>query len=166
MVDATFIGGLNGLKAAIDITKALVDVRDAAKLAAVRVELLGHLIETQEAQLALIAEKRELAERVRQLEDWDREAEGYELADIGNGCLAYVKKSDGNGIETPHSLCPNCYHQRRKSFLVPYAIDVGRAQAMQCHACKTEMIIRGVDGREMAKIAARRPQRKLSSPRF
>lgn len=50
------LGAISGLKAAIDITKTLADVRDAVKLAQTRVELLSLLVEAQES--ARIAARR------------------------------------------------------------------------------------------------------------
>jgi len=84
------LNAASGLKTAIDLTKTIVDVRDANKLAAIKSELLGLLLEAREESLTLAAEKRELAERVQQLEQWDRDAEGHKLSDIGNGCMAYI----------------------------------------------------------------------------
>lgn len=145
------LNAASGLKTAIDLTKTLVDVRDNAKLAAIKSELLGLLLEAREESLTLAAEKRELAERVRQFEQWDRDAEGYKLADIGNGCMAYVEREPSGEAENQPALCANCYHERRKSILVPYYVSAGRAKAMQCHACGSEMITYGVDLRDAGK---------------
>jgi len=161
MVDpGSAIGALGAVKTAFDLTKAFVDVRDTTKVQAIRFELMGLLLEAQEAQAALVAEKRDLEERVRELEAWDGEKKRYELKDMGQGCFAYALKEDAAGAEPPHALCAGCYNQGRKSILVPFHISIGRGDALQCHACGSEMVFRGVDGRESARIHAKMPAPK------
>lgn len=160
------VAGLGSLKTALDVTKTLSDARDTTKLLAVKLELQQLLLDAQEAQSALVAEKRQLAERVSQLEAWDGEKQRYELKDIGNGCMAYTLKPGSAGSEPPHSLCSNCYHQGRKAILTPFHIQIGRAEAMQCHACGSEMIVQGHDARPAAIIAARRPAAKSDQFRY
>ena len=164
MADAMTVGGaLGAVKAAFDLTKAFVDVRDATKVQQVKFELLGLLLEAQEAQAALVSDKRDLEERVRELEAWDGEKERYELKDVGQGCLAYALKADAQGAEPPHSLCAACYNQGRKSILVPFHISIGRGDALQCHVCGSEMVVSGIDGRESARIHAKMPVSKKAA---
>jgi hypothetical protein len=160
---ADVAGALGAAKAAFDLTKAFVDVRDATKVQAVRFELMGLLLQAQETEVSLIAEKRELEERVRDLEAWDGEKQRYELKDVGQGCIAYALKADAQGAEPPHSLCAGCYNQGRKSILVPFHISIGRGEALQCHTCGSEMVVRGIDGREGARIAYRAPSNKAGT---
>jgi hypothetical protein len=160
------LGALGATKTAFELAKSILDVRDATKLQSVRFELMNLLLEAQQAETALVADKRQLEERVRELEAWDGEKERYELKDIGNGCMAYVLKPSAAGSEPPHSLCANCYQQGRKSILTPFHIQIGRAEAMQCHACGSEMIVQGHDGREAASISARRPAAKPGQFRY
>jgi hypothetical protein len=146
MTDALTVGGaLSATKAAFDLAKAFVDVRDATKVQAVKFELMGLLMEAQEAQSALIAEKRELEERILQFETWSRETERYEMKDVGQGCIAYAVKPDAQGAEPAHSLCAHCYQRGRKSILTPFVIPAGRALGLSCHACGSELVIQGVD---------------------
>ena len=135
----------SGLKTAIEITKTIVDVRDGAKLAAVKSELLGLLLEAQEEKLALVAQKRELAQRVSDLEAWDGEKERYDMKDVGQGCIAYTIKPEAQGAEPSHSICADCYQRGQKSILQPFTIPAGRAQGLRCHACRSEMVIQGAD---------------------
>lgn len=137
----------SGLKTAIELTKTIVDVRDSAKLAAVKSELLGLLLEAQEEKLALVAQKRELAQRVSDLEAWDGEKERYEMKDVGQGCIAYTIKPEAQGAEPAHSICADCYQRHQKSILKPFTIPAGRAQGLRCHTCRSEMIVQGVDHR-------------------
>lgn len=137
--------GLSSLKAALDITKTLAEARDTARLLAVKLELQQLLLDAQEAQATLAAEKRDLEEKVRALESWDVEKAGYHLKDMGNGCMAYAPDPP---VEPGHALCANCFHQGRKSILTPFHISAGRADALRCHACNAEMVIRGVDLRD------------------
>lgn len=65
------VAGLGSIKTALDITKTLSDARDLSKLIAVKLELQQLLLSAQEAQSSLIEEKRQLTERIRQLEALD-----------------------------------------------------------------------------------------------
>ncbi|MDI1327223.1 MAG: hypothetical protein PSV23_10545 [Brevundimonas sp.] len=134
----TVMSGLTAIKTALDITKTLSDARDASKLLAVKLELQGLLLEAQEAQSALAGQKRELEERVRQLETWHCEKERYELQQIGRGTFAYTLKTEAQGAEPPHMICPNCFEHGRKSIL--QAAEAARGQRIhRCPACKAEV---------------------------
>jgi hypothetical protein len=117
----------------------------------------------QAAQETLLKEKRELEEELRRFEDWDTEKQRYKLEDVGQGCMAYVLKPGVENGEPAHSICAVCYQEGRKSILVPFHISVGRGDALQCHVCGSEMVIRGQDGRESALMFAKMPQPKGSA---
>lgn len=138
MTDPFSVGAaLSGIKGAIEVTTALVNVRDEAKLAMARVELLRLLVEAQQAEVALIEDKRRLSERVRELETWDREAERYELANVGSGVIAFALKPEAQGAEPAHLLCANCFKQRRQSYLQFNINNRNVRNAFECHACKS-----------------------------
>lgn len=162
----TGLGAIGATMHAVNLLRAFSDVRDATKVLELKAELMGLLVEAQTAQLSLVGEKDQLAARIRELEAWDGEKQRYDMVDAGNGCMAYALKADASPPEPAHYLCAQCYQQRRKSILVPFLISTGRAQALQCHACDSEMIVQGVDLREQAKINARKPAPKPGTYRF
>jgi hypothetical protein len=146
MTDAAGIAGaLAGIKAAIDLTKTLVDVRDAAKLASARLELLTILVDAQEAQLVLISEKRDLAERVRELEAWEREKERYQPQKIGTmDSICYGLISPAETPDADLKLCAHCFQDGLKRYLQPHLIPEGRAQVLMCRECGDQILTRGV----------------------
>jgi len=142
------VAGLGSIKAALEITKTISDARNTSNLLSVKLELQGFLLEAQEAQAALVAEKRELEERIRQLEAWDGEKKRYQLEPVGQNGFAYVLKPDAAGSEPPHQICAHCYEHGRKSLLMGFTYNVGRAQVLRCHQCQSEIVIHGIPPNE------------------
>ncbi len=102
------IGGIGAASNALNLVKAFVDIRDSTKVLELKSELMGLLVDAQLAQSALIDEKRVLAERVRELEAWDREKQRYEMQQVGlNNAIAFGLKPDAKGVEPEHRLCAN-----------------------------------------------------------
>lgn len=146
MPDPMTVGSaLGAAKAAFDLTKAFVDVRDATKAQEVKFELMRLLIQAQETEVALVAEKRDLEERVRKLETWEREKERYLLEEVGLGGFAYAIRPEAQGSEPKHYLCAYCYEQRKKSPLMTVYIPQGRAEMLKCQPCGAEIVTSGVD---------------------
>src|SRR3569833_691593 len=79
------VAGLGSIKTELDFSKTLSDARDTSNLLAVKLELQGLLLQAQETQATLIGQKRQLEERVRELEAWEREKEQYELTALAHG---------------------------------------------------------------------------------
>lgn len=140
--------GLAGVGAATNAFKLLqgfVDLRDATKVQALKFELMSLLLETQEAQSALIAEKRQLEERIRQFEAWDREKERYQPETIGqNGSLCYGLKPEAGAADTEHKLCAHCFDRGLKRHLQPHTIPEGRSEVLMCRECSDQILMQGV----------------------
>jgi hypothetical protein len=134
--------GLASLNAIKTIAQGISGKMDAVKALEIKSELLGLVIDAQEASFALQEQKaaftkriEQLEEEVAQLESWTAEAEGYELRDTGMGSLAYHTKDEENPTRPPHWICPHCYEDRKKSILHPYHEKVGREEFLICHPC-------------------------------
>jgi hypothetical protein len=144
MVVAEISAGVTSLRAALDITKAMVGLRDAEAFRAKSIELQGVVleafekaIEAREAHSLQANRIRSLETEVANLKAWDAEKQLYELKPIGGqGAVAYVLKPDARGAETPHWLCPNCFAQSKKSFLQNAGGMHGRMYVYSCFACK------------------------------
>jgi hypothetical protein len=135
------VGGLGAASNAFNLIKGFVDLRDAAKVQALKFELMSLLLEAQEAQAALVSQKRDLEERVRSYEAWDGEKERYQLADVGFGTFAYVLKTDAQATEPFHMLCAECYQRRHKSVLQKHHLAVNARTAYNCHGCESQVIV-------------------------
>ena len=142
MVAAEISAGVTSLRAALDITKAMIGLRDAEAFRSKSIELqqviidaLTQGIEAREAYAAQLDRVRALETEVASLKAWDAEKQDYELKRVGDGAVAYMLKPDKRGSEPPHWLCPNCYAKGQKSFLNPVGASVGRGWLYNCAIC-------------------------------
>jgi hypothetical protein len=142
MVAAEISVGLTSLRAALDITKAMVGLRDAEAFRAKSIELQGVVlealekaIESREAYTAQTERIRALETEVADLKAWGTEKQNYELKNVGDGAVAYMLKPDKRGAEPPHWLCPNYYSKDQKSFLNPTGAHAGGGWVYKCANC-------------------------------
>jgi hypothetical protein len=142
---AEFAAGITSLRAALDITKAMIGLRDAEAFRAKSIELQGVVlealdkaIEAREAYSSQADRIRSLEAEVTHLKNWDAEKQNYELKKVGDNAVAYMLKPDKRGSEPPHWLCPNCFAKGEKSFLMPTGASVGRGWIHKCACCGTQ----------------------------
>jgi hypothetical protein len=143
MAVAEIAAGITSIRAALDITKAMVNLRDEEAFRAKSIELQGvvldaleNAIEAREAHTLQADRIRALEAEVAQLKDWATDKQNYELRPIGNGGVGYMLKPDKRGSETPHWLCPTCFAKGQKSFLLPTGNQKGRGWTCQCAVCR------------------------------
>jgi hypothetical protein len=136
---------ITSLKAAGEIAKAMLDLRDATAFQTQAFELNRQILAAQEsaiaantAQTALIEKIGTLEKEITDLKAWDREKERYQMTDVGNGVIAFTRKPDAQGSEPFHMLCANCYEHRKKSYLQPTAQSRQRLRVHRCPDCKSE----------------------------
>lgn len=164
---AEISAGLSSLKAAFDITKGLNATNTQATINEVKIPLQQHIIDAQQALSAASEAQAAAAERIRQLEqeivslkDWSAEKENYELADTGQGSLAYKFKE---GVEPPqpsHWICPQCYEDGKKSILKHESLPVGRADTLVCTRCNFDVVTHGVRQIQTPPRGASFPRRR------
>jgi hypothetical protein len=142
MPAAEISAGLTSLRAALDIAKAMISLRDAEAFRAKSIELQGLIlesldkaIESREAYTAQLDRIRALEAEVTSLKDWSTEKQNYELKPIGEGSVAYMLKPNERGSKPPHWLCPTCFSKGQKSFLNPTGAHVGRGWIYKCIIC-------------------------------
>lgn len=136
---------LSSLKAAKDISQAMVGLRDAAAFQEKRLELNSKILDAQEAAFAAHQERTALLERVSNLEKeladakaWEAEKQRYELQSVYAGAFAYVLKPQAQGAEPAHWLCAACYDKGQKSVLQRGAGSHGRGEwPYICPNCKS-----------------------------
>lgn len=85
---------------------------------------------------------RQLENRLQQLEAWEFEKSGYDLAELSVGVFVYKSNSEIKGLGPEHYICAECYRDRRKSILQLVSITKSGARLYACHACKTHIEIR------------------------
>jgi DNA repair exonuclease SbcCD ATPase subunit len=151
MPDAGVISAIvNSLNAAMNITKAMQDLRDWSIVQSKVIELQQAILEAQNGifaanneRSALIQRVRELEEEVTDLEAWEAEKKRYELKATGSGGLAYSIKPEAQGTEPPHKICARCYEHGKKSILQiksgDHALVRLTKSKYECPECNTEI---------------------------
>lgn len=152
MPDLTAISAVSAsLKATLDISKAMLDLRDWEKVQLKAVELVAQIISAQQsalsaqtAQSELVDRERELKNRIMELENWDSEKAKYQLSEIATGVFAYTTKPGMEEGSPPHKICANCYQQRRKSILQAFSRRVanGINTHLVCNSCSADLIVK------------------------
>jgi len=143
MVGMGEISALAGsLKAASEMAKAMIGLRDAQMLQGKAIELQSAILSAQGDAMAAFTAHADLIEQVRALEtklaafeDWDAQKQRYELKEIERYWKATVYALK-EGVEPPepmHYACPNCYENRKKRILQPY--QEGGTEGLICHEC-------------------------------
>jgi len=160
MVDMTSIGIVaNSLNAAVNITKAMIDLRDWSTVQSKVIELQRTILEAQSGVFAANDERSALIQRVGDLEKeltalkaWDAEKQRYELREVSPDVLAYVLKAGMENGEPFQMLCANCYQQGEKSFLQGTQELRMRRRVHVCPRCKAEYEMKYVERPEPPPI--------------
>lgn len=148
MVDMAMIGGIsNSLNVALNISKAMLGIRDQALIQEKVLELTGEIISAQQAAVSAIATQTVLTERIRELEQqivemkaWDSEKQKYQLQAIGSRFFTYTLKSDAESGDPPHWLCSACYQNGKKSVLSSVT-KAGSDYVWKCPACGAQNMV-------------------------
>jgi hypothetical protein len=147
---AEIAAAITSSKAALDIAKAMVGLRDAEAMRTKTIELQGLIleflnkaIEAREAQSAQLNTISALEAEISHLKAWDAEKQQYELIPVGRGGVAFMLKPEARGGKAPHWLCPTCFEAGKKSFFQP-TITVGAFGAsVECKTCKSVIATMG-----------------------
>ena len=147
MVDVTAIGVVaHSLNAAVNIAKAMIDVRDATAFQGKVFELQRAIIDAQQNVFAANDERSTLIEKISDLEKelsnlktWETQKQRYELEELAPGVFAYRLKEAMAGSEPIHNLCAACYQHGKPSLLQRW--DSGMNLILKCPECKTDFKI-------------------------
>ena len=152
MVDMALMGGIsNSLNVALNISKALLGIRDQAVIQEKVLELTSEIITAQQAamnaitaQTALIDQIRTLEKKIMDMEAWGTEKQRYEFVKVSVwGTFAYVLKEEMAAGSPSHRICANCYDRGKKSVLQAQPrIEMGRRMHL-CPECKTTIMMEG-----------------------
>jgi len=85
--------------------------------------------------MALQNRHRELEEKQMHNDNWQIEAERYELVQLPPATYLYRVKESARGIEPPHYLCVHCYGKQEKSILQQTAQSCGQTH-YTCFQCE------------------------------
>lgn len=132
-------GALASARAATDMSKSLLALRDEEKIRAAvsdlrlqLVDLMDHVVQAKEEQLQLLAKvdalERELSANNKKREKLQR----YQLHQFETGYVAYKLREECKGEEPEHYLCSNCLE--KSDVLITLH---GKNQGLHCPACNT-----------------------------
>ena len=144
MVDMGAIMGVAAsLRAASDITTAMMGLRDASLLQGKVIELQQVILAAQSNALTAQSDLFGLNDRIRQLEEekakleaWKAERDRYQLRDFGGNTFAYELKEDKAQGDPIHRLCPICFDSGNKAILQFSFRDGGGQDRYDCFRCK------------------------------
>lgn len=148
---AEISAGLGSLKTAKDFIQALNGIQTAAAVNDAKLTLQGLILDAQqglfaaqELQASAAIRIHELEQQIAKLKDWSADQQRYELADTGQGSLAYRLKPDMANGEPPHWICPNCYQNGKKAIMKEETLAIGRTETLVCHPCGLDIVTSGV----------------------
>jgi Zn finger protein HypA/HybF involved in hydrogenase expression len=164
---------LSSLKAAKDISQAMVGLGSAAAFQEKRLELQSKILDAQESAFTAQQERTTLLDRVSNLEKelanakaWEAEKQRYELQSVHAGAFAYSLKPQALGAEPAHWLCAACYDKGQKSVLQRGASSYGSGEwPFICPNCKSVIYTNQGPG-EVKKRAAGEPCPKCGEREF
>jgi hypothetical protein len=140
---AEITAGITSVRAAYDLTKAMLKSRDTKILADGTRDLqlllgdaIGKFLEAQQAQMARLEEIAALKTQVKKFSDWEAEKQRYELKQVGIGVFAQMLKPLARGTEPPHWLCPNCFENGKKAYFQASGARVRGAMVYRCKSCE------------------------------
>ncbi len=117
---AAIQAAISSLKAATEISRSILDMKNMSEVQGKVIELQSALLEAQNCALTATASQFELQEKVRDLEaklnergNWEKQKERYQLVSPWQGpAQTYaLKQSQSNG-EEPHLVCSVCFHNK------------------------------------------------------
>jgi len=140
----------SSLKAAGEITKAMMSLRDISLIQGKVIELQSLILAAQSDALTAQESQFSLLDRVRELEDrhsilaaWDQEKEKYELEQIAPNVFVWKLKSGPQGLGVSHKVCPTCFQRKQVSILQQETMHPGRAVVLVCKECGSDFYIHG-----------------------
>ena len=130
-------------KVALDIAKAAHGLSNYNELVAAVSEVNAKLVEATvvtlaslEKQSTLTSRVAELENKLREVENWERQIKRYKLHQFATGVLAYQLQESMQESEQIHYLCATCLSKKEKAILQPYGND------LKCLACSTSIQIK------------------------
>lgn len=138
-------------KMVVDIAQGIQSLKTETAINQAVIDIQRHVLETQRGLTAAeqihaddLKRIDALEQKIMGMENWKAESQRYELADTGQGSLAYSVKVGMENGEPAHWICPNCYQQGKKSIMKPETLSIGRADLLVCHPCGFDVVTHGV----------------------
>jgi hypothetical protein len=159
MVDGV-MSGFSAFAGLIGMVRGLKDINDGVVRNEAIFAATEKALDLQQQYTALAKAVGELEAKLAAYETWESEKQRYDLKPHGDrGALAYALKEGVEPPEHPHSICPDCYQQRKRSILQTVHHLVGHSESLRCNVCGWEAYTRGHKHPEHSGKAAPRGRR-------
>ena len=137
---------LSSLKAAVEIAKSIRESKSREETHEKVANLQGSLIENQLFSIALVESHHKLAKRVEELEDllkkandWGDQEKRYTLiCPWHNLAQVYALKGEHSNEESPHFVCTNCFHNKKRVIL-GHVISARGFARLICPSCRASI---------------------------
>lgn len=138
---------LTSLKAAGELAKGMVDIRDAALFQSKAIELQTQILSAQESalranerQTALIEKIKALEEEVTALKKRNADKGKYKLKNLGDGSFAYVYEPQDGSAEPVHWLCVKCFDDGKRGIMQYNGRTQSKRESIYtCPNCKNSL---------------------------
>ena len=155
-----FQGMITSLKVATDIAKSIFEIKSTTATESQNTEIRSKIIELQTAlmgaqnsalsattaQLELTEKVRKLEEQLKAANEWGGQESRYSLVcPWRSSAKVYALKESVSEGESPHFLCPNCFHRKQKAILNPMYQDGEVLSACSSCAARINTGYRGRD---------------------
>jgi hypothetical protein len=137
-------------KAAGDIAKSLITLRDEDLVRGRVMDLTGTLMELQQQmmqgqleQMALIKQVAELEDALKKVKAKQNVLDRYELLGVGPAKVVYALKEEFQATEPAHLCCTNCYDKGRRSVLKAMGQSGSTTMKFSCPDCANTFYITG-----------------------
>jgi len=135
---------ISSIKTAIDITKIIGDtVKDnflkskTRELTQSIIDAQSHILTMQAEHQKMLQSNHEIAQKLIELESWEKEKAKYKLIEISKRVVVYAFDSSQDPTIPSHYICKNCYNDKKASILDPVYIH-NEGSRYSCPRCKTE----------------------------
>jgi len=129
-------------RAAGDIAKSLITLRDEDLVRSRVMDLTGTLMELQQQMMQGQQEQMTFIKKISELENALKVSLAkadllgqYELVRVGLGKVAYALKPEFKTTQPAHFCCNQCYDNGKRSIFEGYDPDEGMMSFI-CHACR------------------------------
>ena len=148
MTEAMTVGAaIAAVKNVVDLVGKLVD-RVPGETREVISKLYGSVLDVQQQLLTAQAREYDLLSRCRGLEeevahakDWQAETSRYVLRSVDGGVVREQTPNHASGGMPSHWLCPNCFEERKKSYLQKDPKSVASMHFWKCPRCSTAVMV-------------------------
>jgi hypothetical protein len=136
-------GGISAFSGLVGMARGMKDMNDSVVRNEAVYALTEKLLDAQQEYAALTQKVGELEAKLAAYETWESQKQRYELKEQGHmKILAYTLREGVEPAELPHSICPDCYEQHKRSILQTEA-RIGGVRVLTCHVCGWDGYLQG-----------------------